>query len=242
MTTSAFLRIGPDRLLLNHWHDDRGTVVVAPVGIRGPLDSLALDRATASLGHQGVRRVLTTALGDREQQAFLAAGFVVHEELQLLRHELDTIPEPPAHRLRTGHGRRDVLGAVEVDRAAFGPDAHLDASGLRGAQAATPATRFRMFAARGLAPLRPQAYAVCGLAAGAGYVQRIAVLPEVRQRGVGTALVVDGLRWLRRRRAEHVMVNTQVGNEAALALYLSTGFVPMPTRLAVLARDLGPRP
>ena len=241
MTTSEFLRIGPDRLLLNRWHDDRGTVVVAPVGLRGPLDPLALDEATAALEHQGVRRVLTTALSETDQQAFLAAGFDVHEELRLLRHGLEQIPETPKFRLRRGHGRQDLLDAVAVDRVAFGSAAHLDVPGLRGARSATPASRFRVFCGRGPGAHRPDAYAVCGLSVGSGYVQRLAVAPDARRRGVGAALVADGLRWFTRRRANHAMVNTQVGNDAALALYLRMGFVPLPTSLAVLARDLGPR-
>lgn len=241
MTTSEFLWIGPDRLLLNHWHDDRGTVVVAPVGPRRPLDPLALDAATAALTHQGIRRVLTTALDEADQQTFVAAGFTVHEELHLLRHELERIPKPPAHRLRRGHGGRDLIGAVEVDRAAFGPDAHLDVPGLRGARAATPASRFRVFGGHGRSWRRPDAYAVCGLSAGGGYVQRVAVAPDARRQGLGSALVVDGLRWFQRRRAGYAMVNTQVGNDAALALYVGTGFVPLPNHLAVLARDLGSR-
>ena len=46
-------------------------------------------------------------------------------------------------------------------------------------------------------------YAVTGRSAARGYLQRLAVDPERWRQGVGAALVVDGLRWLRRR---HVRV------------------------------------
>jgi ribosomal protein S18 acetylase RimI-like enzyme len=55
---------------------------------------------------------------------------------------------------------------------------------------------------------------------------------------VGRALAVDGLRWLRRRGVARAVVNTQYGNDAALALYLRIGFREEPSDLAVLHRSL----
>jgi hypothetical protein len=57
---------------------------------------------------------------------------------------------------------------------------------------------------------------------------------------VGSTLVVDGLRWMRRWKVRRAVVNTQFGNDAALALYLRLGFVPEPSDLAVLRTELGP--
>jgi ribosomal-protein-alanine N-acetyltransferase len=69
-------------------------------------------------------------------------------------------------------------------------------------------------------------------------VQRLAVHPDQRRRGVGRALVVDGLRWLRRWRADRALVNTQETNMAAATLYRELGFQPESARLSVLAADL----
>ena len=77
-----------------------------------------------------------------------------------------------------------------------------------------------------------------GRAARRGYVQRLAVGPEAQGSGLGRALLVDGLRWLRRRGAARAVVNTQVDNERARALYESLGFRMAPSGLAVLGRDL----
>ena len=60
-----------------------------------------------------------------------------------------------------------------------------------------------------------------------------------RGRGLGAALVVDGLRWLRRWGAKEVLVNTQEGNDAAVRLYERLGFRLQPDGLAVLRRALG---
>jgi len=52
------------------------------------------------------------------------------------------------------------------------------------------------------------------------------------------ALVADGLRWLHRTGAASAVVNTQEGNDQALALYLSLGFIQEPAGLTVLSLDL----
>jgi GNAT superfamily N-acetyltransferase len=83
-------------------------------------------------------------------------------------------------------------------------------------------------------------YAVTGRSNSAGFVQRLAVRPDVQQSGLGRRLMVDALEWLRRWRVGTAMVNTHVGNTAALALYASLGFTRLDQQLAVLALDLEP--
>jgi len=56
---------------------------------------------------------------------------------------------------------------------------------------------------------------------------------------VARGLCLDGLRWLQRKGASGAVVNTQLGNDAALALYLSLGFRRERMQLAVLYRRLG---
>ena len=83
-------------------------------------------------------------------------------------------------------------------------------------------------------------YAVTGRAGRRGYIQRLAVHPEARRAGWARALVVDGLRWLRRWRADKVLVNTQEGNHGAAALYEALGFRRERNGLSVLSARLGP--
>jgi ribosomal protein S18 acetylase RimI-like enzyme len=81
-------------------------------------------------------------------------------------------------------------------------------------------------------------YAVTGRAGRRGFLQRLAVQPDHQRGGLGRALVLDGLRWLRRWRAERAVVNTQLENDAALALYENLGFRREPSGLSVLGAGL----
>ena len=69
-------------------------------------------------------------------------------------------------------------------------------------------------------------------------MQRLAVRPDARGRGLGRSLVGDVLRWMRRHGAGRALVNTQRTNEAALALYRACDFRVLPEGLRVLARAL----
>jgi ribosomal protein S18 acetylase RimI-like enzyme len=85
-------------------------------------------------------------------------------------------------------------------------------------------------------PRAVSGYAITGRAGPRGYLQRLAVEPAGQRGGIGTALVGDGLRWLRRWGAKEVLVNTQEGNDAAVQLYERLGFRLEAGGLAVLRR------
>lgn len=194
-------------------------------------------RTVAGLGY---RRVVTGALSPSEQTPFRAAGFTLSEELYLLAHDLRTLPAavPLAGGVvlrRAGRADRDVV--LDVDHRAFEPFWRLDEAGLDEALAATPHSRFRA-AVLPSGPERVVGYAICGRAGRRGYLQRLAVDPTQHRGGIGSALVADALRWLKRWRAERAMVNTQIRNESALALYEHLGFRRQPVGLAVLAAEL----
>lgn len=122
---------------------------------------------------------------------------------------------------------------LDVDRAAFDEFWRFDERSLREARQATPASRLRVVG-------EPECvgYAVFGRAQNRGYLQRLAVRPESMGRGLGTALVVDGLQWLHHHGADHAIVNTQESNQRAYELYQHLGFRPQPVGLAVLRHDL----
>ena len=77
-----------------------------------------------------------------------------------------------------------------------------------------------------------------GRAGRRGFLQRLAVDPAREGHGLGRALVLDGLVWLRRRGVERVVVNTQEANQRALALYEQLGFRRQHAGLAVLRTQL----
>jgi ribosomal-protein-alanine N-acetyltransferase len=193
-----------------------------------------IQRCVERLSTQGYSGVVTPALAPAEQRPFLLAGFAPHERLHLLAHDL--LELPPLARGATRRARRgEKRAALAVDAAAFSPFWQLDRAGLDEALEAVPLTRFRVStAAHGTIA----GYAIAGTAARQGYLQRLAVDPAYQREGRGLTLVADALRWMRRRGAGRAVVNTQLGNEVALALYTRAGFRVQPAGLAVLRRDL----
>ena len=127
---------------------------------------------------------------------------------------------------------------LAVDATAFPPFWRLDGPGLQATLAATPSARLRVTIGR---DGRPAAQRLRRRGSGRtrGYLQRLAVAPAAQGGGVGAALVVDGLRWLRRWGTKEVFVNTQEGNDSAIRLYERLGFRLQTEGLAVLRRALG---
>ncbi len=209
--------------------------LLAPIA-DAPLPSSAfVRRCVDTLAARGFDGVVTGALAPQEARPFLAAGFAEAERLHLLTHDLSRLPTPgavPGITLSVLRGARRRLGVLPVDTAAFPPFWQLDTAALDEALHATP--RVRCVEASDAATGDVLGYVITGRARRRGYVQRLAVLPSAQGRGIGTALVVDGLRWLRRWRTEHAVVNTQLDNLAALAVYERLGFRRMPHGLTVL--------
>jgi ribosomal protein S18 acetylase RimI-like enzyme len=201
----------------------------------GPLPSAAFVRQCLDqLAARGFSSVVTTALSVPEQTGFLGAGFGVEEDLHLLVHDLRGLPPaPPASLRRATHA--DRRGVLDVDAIAFPPFWRIDDEGLTDALAATPRTRFRVASGQRAVT----GYAISGRAGRRGFLQRLAVEPHHQREGLGRALALDALYWLRRWRVERAFVNTQLDNAAALSLYESLGFRREETRLSVLSRGLG---
>ena len=231
------IRRGREQVRAGPWQGDSRVAYLVPF-CSGPTLSVRFVRwAMAELGARGFSRVVTSALAPVDQVAFLGAGFEVQERLHLLSHDLETLPAPNVD-APAGHRRArasDHPAVLDLDSRAFPTFWRLDGPGLDDALAATPRTRFRVITLRG----DMVAYALTGRAGRRGFLQRLAVDPERRRRGLGRALVLDALRWLRRRRVERVVVNTPTGNVADLALYQSLGFRREQRGLSVLGARLG---
>lgn len=236
MSAHRDLTRGDGRLRIATWRGDTTTAYLTPA--RGRPSTSAVDRTLGDLARTGYRTALTAALAPAEQAPFLAAGFTVHERLHLLTRRIDALPHVPEAPVTLRRGRRSDWDAIlTVDRAAFPPFWRLDAAALDDAMTATPTARLRL-ALRPEEGLGVAGYAVTGRAGSRGYLQRLAVDPMLQRAGIGSALVADGLRWLRRWGAREVFVNTQVDNGAALALYEALGFQRQPEGLAVLRRPV----
>jgi ribosomal protein S18 acetylase RimI-like enzyme len=227
------IRWGRERARIWPWGGDSTVAFLAPVP-DAPIPSAAfIRRCLTILGDRGFARVVTSALSPLEQTSFLAAGFEVAEELHLLSLDLDGLPPRSAVGLtRVSAGQRPAV--LAIDRSAFSPFWQLDERGLDEALAATPRTRFRAVVLDDLLV----AYAIHGRSGTRGFVQRLAVAPEAQRRGLGRGLLLDGLHWMRRRGVRRAVVNTQVGNAAALALYRDAGFRDEPSGLSVMEAGL----
>jgi ribosomal protein S18 acetylase RimI-like enzyme len=205
------------------------------VGVDTPPSLSEIERCVAALRAGGYHAVVTSAIGPAALGPFVDAGFVVRERLHLLVHDLDDLPCSISATRRARRSDRSAILTLDAD--AFDDFWRIDDDALTDTVHATPATRFRVTTGR---PGRREVsgYAITGHAGRRGYLQRVAVHPSARQRGFGRALVVDALRWLRRRATARAMVNTQLDNTPALALYESCGFRRLPVGLCVLGRTL----
>lgn len=183
----------------------------------------------AEAARQGYRSAVTAALARPEQRAFLEVGFEVVDRLHLLELRIEERPTAPP-RIHRRARRRDRAAALRIDAAAFPEFWRLDEQALTDALTATPHRRFRV------AEIDRElcGYAITGAAAATAYLQRLAVHPGAQRAGTGRTLVLDGVRWAAARGCQTMLVNTQVTNEAALALYEGLGFRRLADGLAVL--------
>lgn len=223
---------GRDRFRVGPWHGEADIAYISFQPESPPPSSDGVRRCMDHLVERGYTSAITSALNDTEQPAFVRAGFVPHEALYVLAHDLHDVTGEIRHRLRRVR-RSERHDVIVLDNMAFDRFWRLDQVGLDEALAATPVARFRVALEDVVA-----GYAITGRAGINGYVQRLAVHPTHQSRGIGRALVLDALSWLRRRGARLALVNTQKTNAAALALYERLGFVRQPSELTVFTVDL----
>jgi ribosomal-protein-alanine N-acetyltransferase len=186
----------------------------------------------------GFREAVTAAMPVHESAGFVAAGFRESERLHLLERRVTgrdraAVDAPAGVHLRRAR-RADISGVLSVDARSFGAFWRLDADGVNDARAATTYARYRVAQCENAIV----GYAITGRQGRSGYLQRLAVDPDKRGNGIGSALVLDGIHWLALWRAVTVVVNTQESNAAALSLYESLGFERKPDGLTVWATRL----
>jgi ribosomal protein S18 acetylase RimI-like enzyme len=242
------VRWGAEQARIGPWQGDDRVAYLSPLAGTPPPSVAFVRRCLDQLAGRGFSRVVTGALAAPEQAAFLGAGFRVEESLHVLSADLDSVAGR-AWRYSQGEliirrAHSPDRGAVlALDHLAFDPFWQLDETGLADALHATPRARFRVAMGGHSGPSQATAivgYAITGRAGGHGFLQRLAVHPAWQRRGVGRALVLDGLTWLQRRGVERVVVNTQLENTRALALYESLGFRREPRGLSVLSAGIQP--
>ena len=80
-------------------------------------------------------------------------------------------------------------------------------------------------------------YLLCGADSTHGFIQRLAVHPQQRRRGIARMLLARSLGWLAALGVRSTWVNTEPDNAAALQLYIAAGFQRRSSGLVVVERS-----
>ncbi len=196
--------------------------------------STDIDHWIEQAASRGLRAVRTGAMFPRTAEVFADAGFMAIDTLALLDRDLRSTRRPPNGLETKRLKRRQIRHAVAIDRRAFGAPWANDAASLTAIRRATPTYRARQLSVDG----QLVAFAISGVAGSTGYLQRLAVDPRHQRGGRGKSLVADALCWMHDRHLVNALVNTAVGNTAALALYDQFGFRQRVDRLTIAELDL----
>ena len=183
----------------------------------------------AALGDLGANQVLSPPLPQSAQRPWREAGFDEHSELALMRLDLDRINAPDHLVAPADVGQ--IAEALRIDAASFDEFWRFDRTTMLEALQSTPKSALHVVR-------RPDGhlagFAITGIGTAIAYLQRVAVEPDWQGQGLGRSLVRASAWWAKRNGARSLMLNTQVDNAGAIALYESEGFETLPEPLAVL--------
>jgi [ribosomal protein S18]-alanine N-acetyltransferase len=193
---------------------------------------LRVDRASAefvrrsahTLTDLGAGAVFSPPMMRGSDRVFRAAGFQPNRQLLLLERDLRREIAP--NQGPSLSSSDDLIAAARIDAVAFEDDWRVGRLGLVDALDATPHSTLLMVEGGA-------GFAIVGVSAEVGYLQRIAVDPSRQGRGVGRSLLRGAMTWARGRGARTMLLNTQTDNEKATHMYRSESFVVLPSRLTI---------
>jgi len=218
-------------------------------------EALRIRRACSVYSRDGSDVLRTPALDENDARWFVERGFSPMQSLIMLHHDVRQNVRPDMHRdvhrvsarddetiarwswrrLRARRHEETTADLLAVDAASFAAPWHMTPAAF---ETACRATGDHVVLVASRAARQVAGFALVGRSATNAYLQRLAVHPELRRRGIARGLVRAGLAWAHDNGASNVFVNTEPHNEAALALYASLGFVEDPRRLVVLERPV----
>lgn len=191
-----------------------------------------LNSAHVALTEMGAPGVASPPLPVPRMGMWQDAGFTPWLELHMYGRDVMRKPPAPKHPIVEGNAD-DWKSAIAIDTAAFDELWRLGPLGLSEAREATTHSTFSIVCD---VPGHVAGFAIVGIGSRIGYLQRIAVDPELRGRGYGRALVRAAIRWTVEHGGTSLLLNTQPDNDRASHLYLSEGFQRIPNRLSVLRK------
>lgn len=195
--------------------------------IRGSAEFLA-DSA-AEMRSRGAPEVYSPALYPGASRTWRRAGFVDHEELVVMERMIDRSLPEAQHPVELADDP-DWDALADIDRRSFEGFWRMGSMGIAEAMQATPKAALLYTEERG----EIAGYAIVGIQMTVAYLQRIAVVPELSGKGMGSSLVRGSLDWSRRRGARSMVLNVRPDNDRAAALYDREGFGLTGTMLKVL--------
>lgn len=192
--------------------------------------SVFLEACTAELRQLGADSVVSPPLPANSLGTWRDAGYEPFIDLALMRRSLDRPVRPPDH-LVVEVDDIDVDELLAIDSAAFSDFWRFDRHGLTEAIEATGTSSILVIRD---GSGRSAGFAVVGYGSAISYLQRVAVHPDWQGQGMGRSLVRVSARKARASGAHVMLLNTQLDNGCAIALYESEGFVRLPDPLALL--------
>ena len=195
--------------------------------------SVFLEACTGELRDLGADSVVSPPLPSGSLSTWREAGYEPFIDLALMRRSLDRPVRSPDH-LVVEVDDIDLDELLAIDGAAFSDFWRFDRHGLGEAIEAT-GTSSILVIRDGCG--HSAGFAVVGYGSAISYLQRVAVHPDWQGRGMGRSLVRVAARKARTAGAQVMLLNTQLDNEGAIALYESEGFVRLPEPLTLLRSD-----
>lgn len=201
------------------WNDDFRDAFVRLV--RG--SSAFLRDASDRMADLARAEVYSPALLHPSRRVWIRSGYEPAFELRIMEHSLSHEIGTPASPVgRTSEPDLDAI--VAVDRRAFEPFWRMSAPALAEALRSTRTSTTLVIEDDG----RVAAYAMVGAQWGTAYLQRLAVDPDARRRGLGTDLVRASLTWALERAASKMVLNVKPDNQRAREMYGRLGFIESP--------------
>lgn len=189
--------------------------------------------AKAVAAERGFGRLLSPLLPEMLLVPYLKAGMGVAERVVALQADPCFVPMREAAGVSVREGTpSDLPQVAAIDAAGFGDFWRWDEPDLLG-----------MLVEERLAVAEDGSGAVIGytlatLDQGLVTLTRLAVLPEARRCGVGTALLGESAAWAARAGGRTISLCTQVGNTASRSLYRRSGFLELEHVYAFAIKDV----